>query len=312
MKSHRHKKRIKSRDFLHFIPLWIFLKCLAIFPFKLVGKIGYLTGIGVGILFRPRYRVAYQNLVMAYGSSKSKKEILFIIFKAYGNLGRVAAECSWMTKLNTQNIHKYFTLKGAHHFKNALDKGTGVIFLTAHFSNWEIMAVAHTLIWDISACIIAKHIKNRFVDKLLEKYRTKCGNKIVYKERAIWQSLKVLKAGGVLGILMDQYVSSREGISVHFFGIPTTTIQTIALLSLRTESSVIPVSIYPDKKSTYTIEYDAPVILHNSGDTIQDIRVNTEHFNEILENRIRKNPHLWLWMHKRWRSSIPYTARANA
>ena len=42
-----------------------------------------------------------------------------------------------------------------------------------------------------------------------------------------------------------------------------------------------------------------------SGNTPDAIQAFTQRCTDVLEMYVRRDPHLWLWMHRRWRDNLP-------
>jgi Kdo2-lipid IVA lauroyltransferase/acyltransferase len=117
--------------------------------------------------------------------------------------------------------------------------------------------------------------------------------------------LRHLKKNDILGILIDQNVSVAEGVFVDFFGRPACTTTGMALLSLHTGAPAIPGYVVRLPDGRYRMVFGEEVAIVRTGDREKDILVNTQIFTGIIEDTIRKYPDQWLWVHQRWKTTMP-------
>jgi KDO2-lipid IV(A) lauroyltransferase len=117
--------------------------------------------------------------------------------------------------------------------------------------------------------------------------------------------LENLNSGGTAGILMDQNTSLKEGIFADFFGIPAATTSSVALFALRTDAPVLTGYLTPMRHGRYTFKFLPPMDVIRTGDRNNDVRANTQLFNDVLEKIVREQPESWLWGHRRWKYQPP-------
>jgi len=256
----------------------------------------------LGFRFAKRQRQAgTQNLQMAM-PDLNQRERDAILRGAFSNLGRLLVEFSHFPSLNTKNISDLVSFEGFAHYEEAVKRGKGVIFITAHFGAWELSCFAHSL-YAGPMKFVVREIDNSRVEKLIESYRGLSGNQPIEKRHASRDILKALRNNETVGILVDQNTTRDEGVFADFFGIPAATTPAVATLALRTGAAVIPGFLIWDSKSRrHRLRFEAPVGLTVTGDPARDIVENTRAFNHILENIVRQYPEQWLWIHRRWKT----------
>lgn len=259
-----------------------------------------VAALGYRLAKRQR-RAGIQNLRMAM-PYLHEDERLAILRGSFSNLGRLLVEFSHFPDLNKENIKNLVAYEGLEHYENAVGRGKGVIFLTAHFGAWELSCFAHSLYGNPMKFVV-REIDNPKVENLIETYRGLAGNTPIDKRSASRDILKALRNNETIGILVDQNTTRDEGVFVDFFGIPAATTPAVATLALRTGASVIPgFMIWDATTRKYRLRFDPPVELISSGDPAGDIVENTRAFNVVLENMIRQYPDQWLWIHRRWKT----------
>lgn len=149
--------------------------------------------------------------------------------------------------------------------------------------------------------VVARPLDNPYLDKYTRKVRSAFGATVIDKTNALRSMIKLLKNNGVVGILLDQRSSTKEGVMVDFFGTPAMTSKGLAGISVRTGSVVIPVFIRRlDQGPYHRVECMEPVELATGGDKDEDLRENTQRFTRAIEDFIRRSPEQWFWLHSRW------------
>jgi Kdo2-lipid IVA lauroyltransferase/acyltransferase len=209
-----------------------------------------------------------------------------------------------LTPANIASLVEYDPVFGLENYRAALAKGKGILYLTGHFSSWELLPTAHAL-HGYPLSFLTRPLDNAPLEKYLLTVRESKGNKVINKKNSARAVLKSLSSGATAGILMDQNTSLQEGIFVDFFGIPAATTTSVALFALRTDSPVLPGYLTRMRSGKYTIKFLPPIDVVRTGDTRRDLEMNTRHFNRILEEIIREQPESWLWGHKRWKYQPP-------
>ena len=231
--------------------------------------------------------------------------------RSFQNAGMNLLEVSRLDMLTPENISNlvdYDKAAGLDNYRAALRCGKGILYLTGHFSSWELLPTAHAL-HGYPLSFTTRPLDNARFEKYLLGIRESKGNSVIYKKDSARRILKELKAGRSAGVLMDHNVSPAEGIFVDFFGVPAATSTGVALLALRTGAPVLPGYLTPHSDGRYTINFLPPIEMTRVGDTAEDLRVNTQRLNDVLEGIIRKQPETWLWGHKRWKNRPPEDAR---
>jgi KDO2-lipid IV(A) lauroyltransferase len=184
----------------------------------------------------------------------------------------------------------------------AAQKGRGVIFCTAHLGAWELtsFAVAH-LGYPMS--VIVRPIDNPKIEEMVDRYRTRTGNRTLDKFSAARSMVKTLRSGEFLGLLFDLNALENEAIFVNFFGVPASTNFMTAKLALRSDVPIIPVFAPWDKtRQKFVLQVNEPIKFESSDDQEADVRELTTRLTQHFEDQIRRYPDQWLWIHKRWKT----------
>ncbi|MDX9714791.1 MAG: lysophospholipid acyltransferase family protein [Dissulfurispiraceae bacterium] len=265
-------------------------------PLALSRRLGRLLGAVVYFIWVSRRRIAIENIRLS--NLCRSVDASLTARKSFENLGESFAEIAKIRAGLGRKVLENIRIEGIDNFLEAAAEGRGAISITGHCGNWEVMALSSGIqIKTIS--VVARRQNNIYIDGIVEKMRTKYGNKVIYKKGALKQILSAVKANENVGILMDQAVSENEGYVVNFLGRPAWTTKMPALIARRTGAAVLPVFIRREG-SGHVIMILPPVKLSDA-DGEQAVIDDTIVFNSYIENYIRCWPEEWLWIHKRWK-----------
>lgn len=250
--------------------------------------------------------IADINLRIAFPEfSKSKRKS--VARRSFQNAAMNLLEISRLPLLTSANISslvEYDAVDGLENYRQAAEKGNGILYLTGHFSSWELLPTAHAL-HGHPLSFITRPLDNTRLEQYLLKIRESKGNQVIYKKNSARQILKTLKSGKCAGILMDHNTGLQEGIFVHFFGLPAATTTSMALFALRTQAPVLPGYLTPMKNGRYRIKFLPPIEVARDQEREESLRIYTQRFNDVLEGIIREQPESWLWGHRRWKNQPP-------
>ena len=266
------------------------------------------AGAGIGAiamkLDRPNRPIAQKNLAIAF-PEKTEAERLLILRGMYRNWGRMLAEWTHFDKLSRANIAKVTVYSGEENWQIAeeMSGGRGLFVLTAHFGNFELMQLAHS-IYGYHIAIVHRPLRNPLVDAAVCEARVKFGNRVIPRKAGARDMLKLLRQNWMIAIALDLDV--RQGVFVDFFGLPASTSDSVARLAMRTGAPVVPCFMVREGDSVHhRLEIHRPIELVTGPDREVAVRENTQLFTTEIESMIRKHPDHWNWIHRRWKTRPP-------
>ena len=300
----RCKKRpnfIKNaRRYLVYLLVLFFRRLFLFLPFKWAFKLNPFLAQLAYYLFRRDRLLMLKHLRLAYGNEKSEDEIKTIAIEVFRNIGRSAAENLSWNKLGIEYLKSHVTIVNPEGLARAFEKGKGVIGLTGHLGNWELLGAIIANMMKIPFAVVARDFPNPWLNKIFEDERKAMGFDVIYRGQSGIELLRRLKRNEGLGILADQKLRG-EGVFVPFFGHPAKAYSSIAELILRTGVSVVPMFIIRNKDlTTHTVFIDNPMIFVLSGNKDEDIKIISSAYTAVIEKYVRQYPEQWMWMHKRW------------
>lgn len=298
-----------------------FLSPLDTFFYRLIdgvaARFGHLSpqqgariGVFLGrVLFRlhRRYRnIAMGNLKNAFPELK-KPEIRAIALQVFENLGKLFYEICWSARFTEEKLRRHVRIEGLSHLYAAHAMGKGVLVLTGHFGNWELMLMSGKL-FGLPISIVYRPMDFKPLEAFIVNFRTRFGARLIPKKKSFRKILDRLNQGELVGILLDQNVARREGVFAPFFNIPACTNTGMALLALKTGAPVVPMFLVREDNFHYRTVILPPLPFVNTGDKDRDVETNTAIYNQAIEDMVRKYPDQWFWVHRRWNTKPLPTA----
>jgi Kdo2-lipid IVA lauroyltransferase/acyltransferase len=280
------------RHRLEYLAVRVFIAVVGVLPSPLVHRLGSALGLVFYAVDVRHRRIAEQNVAAAF-PSRTVAEQRQIVRGAFAHFGQLLLEVLKFSTLSPDAMLARVDFEGEERVRAAFAQGRGVLFVTGHFGFWELQALAHALRLPPMAVVVR-------VPDLLEQIRTRTGNSVIYRQGTVRRMIRALQAGQGVGILIDQHIITSDAIYVDFFNRRAATTPAVAALALRTGAPVVPLFALPIEGGRYRLIYEHPVA-PPSPDADDPVREFTQRCTDVLEMYVRRNPELWLWMHRRWR-----------
>jgi KDO2-lipid IV(A) lauroyltransferase len=248
-------------------------------------------------------RVGLFNLRLAFPEwpDHRRRQVLFGLFQ---NFGRMLADFAHFPHWNRGNIERLIIYDGFENYAQARDQGKGVLFLTAHFGNWELSSFAHG-VYGYPLNFLVRELDNPLIDALINRYRCLSGGRALEKRDSAREVLRAFHRGEAVGILADQNMLPGDGVFVDFFGCPACTTPGPARLARKAGVPVVlGLVIWDAKIKKYRLRFH-PVEWIKRDDPEEEVLVNTANFTRLLEEYVRRYPDQWLWVHRRWKTRPP-------
>ncbi len=182
-----------------------------------------------------------------------------------------------------------------------LKKQQGLIMLTGHYGNWEILGyVLATLGFPTTS--VARPLDNPYVSDFVFGVRERTGQKIIHKKGATAEVTEVLEKHGVVAFIADQNAGSK-GLFVDFFGRKASTYKSIGLLAMEYE---VPVIVGYARRTGEPFHFHCAVqdvIYPDDWEPQEDpLRYITQRYTKAIEDVVREDPAQYLWVHRRWKT----------
>jgi KDO2-lipid IV(A) lauroyltransferase len=263
---------------------------------KILGRAAYFLDV-------PHRRIVRRNLQFTHpGWTREKVEN--ISRRVFQNIGISFLEFLQMATMSREQVLGRTRVVGLENLQNALKSDTGLIIVSAHLGNWE-MGLGFACYYIQKPTLgVAKKIRFAPLNRWVHRLRTRFGLKIVYKKGALPEMRRMLRRGGVIGLLVDQSRRS-EGVDVNFFGHRVTATPAAAFLAIRCKSPVLPIFCVRDDSGRLSVVVQSALEMKRTGDLRSDVQTNTQIITDVVEKAVRQYPEQWLWVHKRWKKYYP-------
>jgi len=291
MNSASIRDRLEYYGLLFAVVPWYYL------PRSLSLRLGSFLGWFVAHFIPIRRSVVESNIKRAF-PEKTSKEVRRIAVRTYRHFGRLLAEFNRQDRYSLADLEKIITQVDKKVLDKAFEDGKGVITLTGHFGNWEIMAYwMGKLGYPISA--VQRPQNNPLVDQFIRQKRTAGDMKLISIFASVSSYFSTLQNGSVLYILADQDARSR-GVFVDFFDIPSSTPRGVAVFAHKLDSPII--LCFPVMMSDNTYRFIFEELHYTASNSNDAVRVILQHYMDRLQYYVSQHPEQYFWFHRRWKT----------
>lgn len=280
--------------------------CMGILPKSWRDRLGDTLGLLIYRLDHRHRKVVRNNLNIAFGQEKTPSEIQALCERCFKNLGRIFFDIGWISVSN-KTLDRY-EVQGVEHLRRAYAQGKGVLLVTAHFGNWELLREAGYAVlkkhgWRSS--IVARRLDFEPLERFFQEVRSRWGTRVLPTRKNTYQSILEILSDNThknnVVLLNDQRVDWYEGVFVNFFGNLACTNIGLARLAKQTGAPVVPLYVIRTENG-FIGQFQPEIPWISTGDDYWDLSENTQRYNDNIEAMIRKYPEQWFWVHNRWKT----------
>jgi KDO2-lipid IV(A) lauroyltransferase len=268
-------------------------------PMSVARALGASAGFVTYALLGKHRSVTLTNLTDALGPAASDRTKHYIARHVFMNLGKTALEWFVIDRYSRREITRLVEVSGLCNLKKALENKKGVIALSAHFGNWELIALGLASL-GFQGGVLARPLRYPEYEDFLWGMRRKKGVDTIYRG-SLKEVARLLGQNKIIGLMPDQDTDSLDGVFVDFFGRSAYTPVGPAALSLITGAAIVPCFIIRSGRK-FRIMIQEPVEIKRTQDRSHDIKLLTQKWSRAVESAIRCYPENWVWMHRRWKT----------
>ncbi len=245
-----------------------------------------------------------KHLSLAYGDTLSQFEIEALALRCNRHMAMNVFEFIRFPAMNSRAILKAVSFEGEEHIQRVLEQNRGVIVLSAHFGNWEMLGAA-LVARGYELTVVRRDQNDGLVNAMIQKQRDRKGIKTIPRDKPLFkQIVALLKANELVALIADQNAGS-DGIFVDFFGTPVSTFKGPALFATVTGAPIVPIFMVREGYMKHRVVFRPPLEHESSGDKDRDILAITQACTTAIEDIIREHPEQWMWQHNRWKTDPP-------
>ena len=270
-------------------------------PYRWASRLGSTLGSLSFHVIRIRRRVTLENLQHAF-PGRTEGERKQIAAGAYRNFGIVFLQMLWASSATDDELRDVVRIDDRTVLDRILAAESGFILLSGHFGGWEFIVHGLRLHIGKPFSIIVQRQRNPYVDRFIDRIRSRHGNRTVTKGMTR-DALLTLRSGGILAMLADQS-APKESMFLDFFGRPAATHRGVAAFALKTGCPILFSALIRQADGSYKGVFEEVSREGLSEGSEEAIGELTRRHVTLLEELIRKYPDQWLWMHKRWKHKV--------
>lgn len=277
----------------------VLLTLISKVPFAALYFVSHIFYLLNRFVIRYRYDVVRSNLGNAF-PERSEIEIDALTEQTFRNLADIFVESIKGIGISRDELERRMTITASARVRELAEKGTPLIFLTAHYCNWEWLLLYSCIHLPHPLMVAYQPFHDQQFDEFMLKARTRFGGTAVPSTELIRQILLNRKSLKTLALLADQSPSRNERkYWTTFLNQETAFIDGTDSLAWLTKMPVVFVNTKRQKRGHYdvSLEMIAEPPYEKNSHTI------VERYARALEAMIQADPSSWLWSHRRWKFS---------
>ena len=273
------------------------LRLIAALPWSWVQGLGAAIGWLLWKLPNSSREVVRINQAKCFPElSAAEREAL--LGRTLRDLGKTLTEsaCAWIWPAQ-KSLALVKEVEGLEVLEAALASGKGVVGITSHLGNWEVLN--HFYCNQCKPIIFYRPPKQKAVDELLQQQRVQMGNRVAPSTKeGILSVIKEVRRGGAVGIPADPEPSEGSGLFVPFFGVQTLTSKFVPnMLAGHKAVGVFLHAIRLDDGSGFKVILEAaPEDMYST-----DPEVGVAAMSRMIESYVRRWPSQYMWSMKRFK-----------
>jgi KDO2-lipid IV(A) lauroyltransferase len=262
-------------------------------------------GEAAGRIDRPAFRRALEHLELAFKGDGNDAERHRLVRGMFRDLGRNVVDLLRLERMRPETIRALVEFDGLRHLDAVMARGRGVLAVSAHLGNWELLGAA-LVSRGYPVHVITRPLFDDDSNRMLNAWRRKVGLVVHSREAALLAAARALRAGEIVGALLDQDTHG-QGMFVDFFGRPAHVPTALFKLARRFDAAIVPIVIGLDRDGVHRARV-LPEIERSEGSCTQDsLRADITAWHRVLEREITRRPTQWPWFHRRWKKRPPGT-----
>lgn len=218
-----------------------------------------------------------------------------IAIGTFQHVATTVLELLWLSRRRFEDLERLVAIEGLEHYHRVKEEGRGVIAVTAHIGNWDLLACSQAIA-GVPLHVVTKELSSRRLNKLWMDRRREAGIVFIPARKSTLTILRALRRCEVIGMVVDQRTAADEGgVVVNFFGRSAWTTQAPHVLAARTGAALLPVWSHRRSDGTHVVTIGEELALESTP------QATMESINAFVEAWIQQYPEQWLWLHRRWK-----------
>lgn len=263
------------------------------------GELGYL-------LWRGRREITKDNFAVVLGKSAEHPEVARVSRRAFRNFGKYLTEIMRFPSMGQTELNELVTIdvKSLEHLRAARERGRGIIFVSAHFGNFEIGGAR--IAQEIPLTVVADELENTRLMDFLVTNREHKNVVILPPEGATRRVLAALRRNEMVGFMMDLGPRAHEldNVEATFFGVRTAFPTIAAALARVSGAAIIVAAVTRGSDNSFKGVAVSPIFVERTKQSHGDLERATQAVVHALEGLMRPHPDQWYIFRRMWPAAV--------
>ncbi|HIE11656.1 MAG TPA: hypothetical protein EYP62_08580 [Kiritimatiellae bacterium] len=237
-----------------------------------------------------------RNLKQVYsfrGAEVSEHFLRQLARKAFQHFGKYLVDFFRFHSLSRQEAVQLVAIENRHHLHQALERGRGVVAVTAHFGNWEMGgSVLHAMGYSIHAVFLPMATPR--LDRLFLRQRVQRGIELIPVGHTT-RLLRILRDGHIVALLGDRDLAGKSA-RVPFFGREAELPRGPARLAMISGAALLPSFIYREPHDAFVLRFHRPLWPESHRDEQRLLEFTAA----AMEREISERPFQWFIFEDFW------------
>lgn len=286
----------------------ILIGFLSLLPFSWMKYLGKGFGWLVFKLAKKERDKTTKNIRIAFSQTMTWNQAEQLAQSVWIRLGWNLFEVArWIPMTQEEIVSQVVRVHGWEHMEKALARQKGVLILSAHLGNWELMGGYFAAKTPTAA--VAQNLYDSRFDELVTWMRSeKLQIPMIKRGLALRGILEALKNNNAICALVDQD-TGQDGVFVPFFGRSTWTQSGVARIAYKTEAALVPAFVVRGADGCFELFIEPEIEVQRTANAEKDILETVRRYTEVIETYVKTYPDQWMWMHERWKTKPPESAK---
>src|SRR5438105_6556524 len=217
---------------------------VSVLPLRFLFAAGEFLGLSAWVLLRRYRRLACDNLRIAFGTEKSKRELRRLARRHFQRLGANLLCSVKLTGMPVEKILRRIEVENIEAMNREFRAGVPAVLVLSHLGTWELFAqLMPKLVGYVRNASVYQRLGNRFIDAHVRRTRGQTGLELFDRQQGFQPVIDLLRSGGGVGVLSDQHAGDH-GLWTPFFGKLASTSPLPALLAKRPRAALLAAGVY--------------------------------------------------------------------
>ena len=265
-------------------------------PYPAALTLGRSIGAIIWAFMPMRRRIVKIQMSSAFGMGM--ENLRRLVLKVFMNQGVILVDMVRYAFLSDDQIRKTIVVEGKEHLDEARATGRGLMLITGHIGNWEILSHLSRLL-GIEFCVMADVRKDARLESVADGIRARSGATILPPKGKALMLIRELKKGRTIGMVVDKRGKPKGGLYCTVFGMPAVTNPAPAFIAIRGNALVLPVYVVK-RNGAYHICFSRAVDTAGFGEGKEGIQALSDFMQSWVASVVRQYPDQWFWLYSRW------------